>query len=117
MFQIQILQIASEGVFFSNQKKVIIKLQGIKDTSIDSDGNRRRTFLYAVHSERRTGGTLSNLRNRASLICSPIKAIFCSSFRGNLVPIVFFAIVYVLRRIAAKPMTLPCPTYLIIPQR
>lgn len=64
MFQTQILQIASEGVFFSNQKKVIIKLQGIKDTSIDSDGNRRRAFLYAVHSERRTGGTFSNLRNR-----------------------------------------------------
>lgn len=31
-------------------------------------------------------------RSRASLICSPINSIFCSSFRGNLVPIVFFAI-------------------------
>lgn len=31
-------------------------------------------------------------RSRASLICSPIRAIFCSNFRGNLVPMVFFAI-------------------------
>ena len=32
------------------------------------------------------------LRKRASLICSPTTDIFCSNFRGNLVPIVFFAI-------------------------
>lgn len=30
-------------------------------------------------------------RKRASLICSPTTDIFCSNFRGNLVPIVFFA--------------------------
>lgn len=29
---------------------------------------------------------------RASFICSPTTDIFCSNFRGNLVPIVFFAI-------------------------
>jgi len=29
---------------------------------------------------------------RASFICSPTIDIFCSNFRGNLVPIVFFAI-------------------------
>ena len=31
-------------------------------------------------------------RKRASLICSPTVCIFCSNFRGNLVPIVLFAI-------------------------
>lgn len=31
-------------------------------------------------------------RKRASLICSPTTDIFCSNFRGNLVPIVFFVI-------------------------
>ncbi len=67
MFQTQILQIASEGVFFSNQKKVIIKLQGIKDTSIDSDGNRRRSFLYAVHSERRIAQRHNNFSTSSVL--------------------------------------------------
>ena len=32
-------------------------------------------------------------RKRASLICSPTTCIFCSNFRGNLVPIVLFAII------------------------
>ena len=32
------------------------------------------------------------LRNRANLICSPTICIFCSSFLGNLVPIVLFVI-------------------------
>ena len=36
MFQIQILQIASEGIFLGNQKKIVIKLQSIKNTGIDS---------------------------------------------------------------------------------
>ena len=39
-----------------------------------------------------TCATLKLRRNRASFICSPTIYIFCSNFRGNLVPIVLFAI-------------------------
>ena len=33
------------------------------------------------------------LRRRANLICSPTIDIFCTNFRGSLVPIVFFVII------------------------
>ena len=39
-----------------------------------------------------TCATLKLRRKRASFICSPTTCIFCSNFRGNLVPIVLFAI-------------------------
>ena len=34
------------------------------------------------------------LRSRANFICSPTTCIFCSNFRGNLVPIVFLVITH-----------------------
>ncbi len=37
MFKTQILQVESEGIFFGNQKEIVIKLQSIKNTSIYAD--------------------------------------------------------------------------------
>lgn len=37
MLEAQILQISTEGVIFRNKEKVIIKLQYIKDSGIDTD--------------------------------------------------------------------------------
>jgi hypothetical protein len=39
-----------------------------------------------------TWAMLRSRRNRASLICSPTVCIFCSSFRGSLLPIVVLVI-------------------------
>lgn len=40
-----------------------------------------------------TRATVRLRRRRANLIYSPTISIFCPNFRGNLVPIVFFAII------------------------
>ena len=96
--QTQILQSFSQFVFFGQPQNIIVKLQGIQHSQINSDCNCRCAFFYSGHSQQRTGGTFCNLstlrflRRRANSICSPTIDIFCTNFRGSLVPIVFFVI-------------------------
>ena len=53
--QTQILQSFSQFVFFGQPQNIIVKLQGIQHSQINSDCNCRCAFFYSGHSQQRTG--------------------------------------------------------------
>ena len=98
-----VASLPAQLVFLGKEQDVIIELQGIEHTQVDAMETVGSPFstLFKVTSEQ---GALSATcaierlrRRRASLICSPTIAIFCTSFLGSLVPIVFFVILYNLK--------------------
>ena len=99
LWQIHILQCSAKLIILCQRENIIIKLQSIQYSQIDANCHCWRSLLDTRNRERRTScsfsptcATLKLRRRRASFICSPTTCIFCSSFRGNLVPIVLFAI-------------------------
>ena len=67
--QTQILQSFSQFVFFGQPQNIIVKLQGIQHSQINSDCNCRCAFFYSGHSQQRTGGTF----------CEPIQSVLLQS--------------------------------------
>lgn len=61
--QTQILQSFSQFVFFGQPQDIIVKLQDIQHSQVDSDCYCRYTFLYSRHGQWRASSMFRNLGN------------------------------------------------------
>lgn len=52
MFEGEVLQGPSQFILLCQQQDIVIELQSIEYTEIDTDSNSRRTFLYPGNGHR-----------------------------------------------------------------